>query len=253
MIDIGSALKTVTAELVASGAQAVVLFGSFARGDATPYSDLDLWALGSGAPRYELRDRRLIVATWVSPDAARAAFRDPAAVCEAIPAWREARILYDPFGWAADIQREATAWTWAALNPVACDGHVSREVAGYAEEVLKLVGALAAGWHLMAAVQRNVLVLRLAGVLALHRRLLYGTENRLWEMVAHEMGEPYAQIQGRAMGLGGEPFEDTCRAALHLYALVAQQTQHILDRQQRPIVAHACARAGYVLEASDRT
>ncbi len=253
MIGITSALEAVMAELAASGAQAVVLFGSFARGDATPYSDLDLWALGSGAPRYELRAGRLIVTTWVTPDAARAAFRDPAAVCEAIPAWREARILYDPLGCAADLQREAIAWTWAALNPAACDTYVAREVAGYAEEALKLAGALAAGWHLMAAVQRNVLVLRLAGVLALHRRLLYGTENRLWDMVADEMGEPYTLVQAQAMGLSGEPFEDTCRAALRLYALVAQQTQHILDRQQRPIVAHACARAGYVLEASDKT
>lgn len=253
MIGIGSTLEAVTAELAASGAQAVVLFGSFARGQASAHSDIDLLALGSGEKRYEWRDGRLVDVAWVPVEAARQQFTDPGAVGAAIRGWREAQIQYDPAGIAGDLQRDAIAWTWDRLGPHAADAWVAREIAGLAEEVFKLMAALEQRRALTAAVQRNVLVLHLAGIVAVHHRLLYGSENRLWDMVADEMGEPYAQVQARAMGLSGEPFEDTCHAALRLYALVAQQTQHTLDRQQRLIVAHACARAGYVLEASDKT
>jgi hypothetical protein len=243
-----SLIHDLTRELAAEGAHAVLLFGSFARGDASPYSDLDLWALGSGAPRYELRAGRLIVATWAAPGAVRAEFHDPATVCQAIPVWREARILFDPDGCAADLQGEALVWSWEALDPAACAAHVAREIAGLAEETLKLAGALAADRPLMAAVQRNVLVLRLAGVMALHGHLFYSTENRLWDALAAALGDPWAGAQARAFGLEGVPFETSCRAALELYALAAHAARDDLNETQYPIVAHASALAGYALD-----
>lgn len=248
MCNTESLIHDLTRELAAEGARAVLLFGSFARGDASPYSDLDLWALGSGAPRYELRAGRLIVVTWVALSAARANFHNPAAVCQTIPVWREARILYDPDNCAADLQREALAWSWDTLDPAVCAAHVAREVAGYAEEVLKLAGALAANRPLMAAVQRNVLVLRLAGVMALHCRLFYNSENILWDVLAAALGDPWASAQARAFGLESVPLETSCDAALELCALAARAVHASLNETQYSIVAHACALAGYPLD-----
>ena len=96
-----------------------------------------------------------------------------------------------------------------------------------------------------AAVQRNLITLRMAGIIALHRRILYGTENRLWVLLAKEMGDPWAAAQARAMGLNDESFETTCRAALELYALTAAETLSVLNDTQRRIVAETCAAAGY--------
>jgi len=45
------------------------------------------------------------------------------------------------------------------------------------------------------------------------------------------------------MGLSAPPFEETCRAALTLYRLAADDAQHTYDDQQRAIIAHACALA----------
>lgn len=237
-------LDLITAELAVEGAQAVVVMGSFARGDASPHSDIDLLAVGEGQGRYERRGGHLCVGSWSSAEAVLASFSDPAAVGAVIPGWREARILYDPDRTAALLQAQAQAWTWDQIERSACNAYVAREIAGLAEEAHKLVAALERGARLTAAVQRNVLALRMAGIMAVHNRLLYGTENRLWDLVAAALGDPWASVQARAMGLGGESFEDTCRAALHLYVLAAQAARDVFDAAQQAIVDHACALAG---------
>ncbi len=243
MTDHRATIERMTAELAAAGAQAVVLFGSFARGQASAHSDIDLLALGSGEKRYEWRDGRLVDVAWVPVEAARQQFTDPGAVGAAIRGWREAQIQYDPAGIAGDLQRDAIAWTWDRLGLHAADAWVAREIAGLAEEVFKLVTALEQRRALTAAVQRNVLVLHLAGIVAVHHRLLYGSENRLWDMVAEALGPAWADAQGCTMGLSAPPFEETCRAALTLYRLAADDAQHTYDDQQRAIIAHACALA----------
>lgn len=236
-------IDRVTAELAAAGAQAVVLFGSFAREQASAHSDIDLLALGNGEKRYEWRDGRLVDVAWVPVEAARQQFTDPAAVGAAVCGWREARIQHDPAGVAGSLQREALAWSWDRLGPGAADAWVAREVAGLAEEVFKLVAALEQHRFVTAAVQRNVLVLNLPGIVSVHHRLLYGSENRLWDMVAEALGLAWKDAQACAMGLNTPDFEETCRAALTLYRLAADDAQHTYDDQQRVIVSQACALA----------
>ena len=239
MSDIHPLLEHVTSALRSAGAQAVVLFGSFARGEANPQSDVDVLAIGpSDHPGlYEWRDNRLVVASWATAGDVRAQFTNPGSVGAIIPGWREARILFDPQGVAAAIQADAHAWTWDRIDAALCSAHIGDQVAGLAEEALKLIAALRAGKHTTAAIQRSVIALRMAGIMALRRRVLYGSENRLWDMLADEMGDPWAAAQTCALGLNGDPFEATCRAALELYALTAAEVFSDLDAEQRRIVA----------------
>lgn len=236
MSDIAHTLRTLTTECIAAGAQAVVLFGSLARGDATPQSDIDVMLFGTGTNRYEWYAGRLLVANWTTPTAARAPFTDPGAAPTVIPGWREAQILHDPDGTAAALQSEAHTWTWDQLDPQAVRAHIAASMAELAEEVLKLAAALRDGRRTMAAVQRNLLVLNMAGIPAVQRRVLYSSENVLWDLLAAEMGDPWAATQARAFGLHGETFDDTCRAALELYALTASETETTFDDQQRRII-----------------
>jgi hypothetical protein len=85
-----------------------------------------------------------------------------------------------------------------------CDGWVAGETTALTEEVHKLVAALRAGQRTTAAVQRSVLTLRPAQVLAVHRRILYGSENHLWDLVSCAMGEEWHELQFATLGLGGE-------------------------------------------------
>ena len=235
------------------GAQAGVLTGSFARGDAHPRSDIDLHFIGDG-PAYELsRENELLVsASWSSAADHRASFRDPRRAGAAVPAWRAALILFDPDGIAATLQREAVAWSWDDIGAGALDGWVVEQIAGFAEEVHKLVAAIERGRVTMAAVQRSVLALRLAAVMSVNCRLLYDTENQLWDLVSAALGGSWASAQARALGLRGESFEETCLAALELYCLADAACPSSGTRSQRDVISHARTLAERAINRSSR-
>lgn len=231
--------------LVADGAEAVVLVGSHARGDAGPDSDLDVLAIGPQTLSFRLERSGGLLVSMSShpPEAYRREMVDPGSVGTAVPGWRKAVVLHDPEGTAGTLIEEAEAWTWEPLGRC-CDGWVAEEITSLAEEVHKLATALRAGDHMKAAVQRSVLAVRPAQILAIHRRILYDSENRLWELVTDAMGEVWRRTQSAAFGLNGEPFGETCQAALRLYGLVAGETHFLLDERQRRVVRHALELGG---------
>ena len=232
--------RQVAEELAEDGTGAAVLVGSHARGDAGPDSDVDVLAAGprTFAFRLELRGGMLVSASSQPFEAYRREMADPGSVCTAVPGWREAVVLHDPEGKAGALIEEARAWTWGPLER-RCDGWVAEEITALAEEAHKLVAALRAGHRTTAAVQRSVLALRPAQVLAVHRRILYGSENRLWDLVADAVGGEWRVAQTAALGLNGEPLEETCRAALELYGLAVDNVYQLLDERQRDVANHA--------------
>lgn len=163
---------------------------------------------------------------------------DPGSVCAAVPGWREAVVLYDPAGGAASLVETAKAWTWEPLAE-SCDRWVAEKVTSLAEEVHKLVAALRREDVTTAAVQRSLLVTHLAPILAVHRRILYGSENMLWDLVGSVMGEEWRRAQSSALGINDESFEETCQAALKLYRIAADEVEHLFDDRQERVVRYA--------------
>jgi len=237
-------------ELASQGAKAVLLTGSHVRGEAYPESDIDILVIGNGpeGKPYLLRLWRgsLVSVSWRTVDNIYESFTIPPEVGEIIPAMRGALALYDPDGLAAHLKRDAEAWRWDAISG-RCDAWVADEITGYAEEVHRLLGNLKIGRVWVAAVQRFVLSCRMGAIMAVHHRILYETENRLWDLVAEAMGDHWTMVQGAAFGTGDEGFAMTCRAALELYALAASEVKHLLDGSQYDIVAHTCVIAGHPL------
>ncbi|MBA2633774.1 MAG: hypothetical protein H0U86_12390 [Chloroflexi bacterium] len=226
--------RGVASDLAADGALAVVLAGSQVRDDATELSDIDLYAIGVGAP-YALRvvDDRLVAVSWRTEDEERSAFRRPASVGATVPAWRAALVLHDTAGVAERLQREAEAFEWAAIA-ARCDTWVAETTTGYAEEVLKLVSARRRGDRVVAAIQRSVLALRLPLVMAVQHRLLYETENRLWSQVADAIGQRWSAAHTAALSL--RPGEDADRAALTLFGLAVSEVRSLLTPSQLAVV-----------------
>lgn len=246
-VTLATAIQPAAAELARAGAAAVVLFGSHASGQPHAHSDIDLLAVGAGpGGGLSRRAGQLFSIQWATPEDIRAQFSMPLEVGTVIPGWREAVILHDPQGIAAGLQAEARRWTWAAVP--GCDALVVSSHTSLAEEVHKLVGALENGWAFMAAVQRNLLAVRVPILMGIHLRILHGTENVLWDRVAAQLDGRWAAAQARAFGLGAEPLADSSRAALELYALAAEALAPQYDATQRAVVAHACQIAGYPLE-----
>jgi predicted nucleotidyltransferase len=239
--------KSFSRRLIDQGAQAIVLSGSWVRGDACKESDVDIHVVGKGASYILERYRGyLLSVSWATRKEHLKGFKDPSKVCGVIPAWRNALIIYDPKGIAKALKREAERWKWDSLAKKA-DKWVAEELTGYAEEVHRLVGNLQLGRRSVASVVRSLLAIRMAPIMAVHHRIFYNTENQLWDLVSASMGTEWNRAQRVSLGEGGESFEDTCKAALRLFMLTAYEVRHLLDPRQRAVVFHSCQIIGQLL------
>lgn len=227
------------AALASQGAQAVVLVGSHATREATPNSDIDIAAVGDGPPyRLEIQGGLLVSVSWAEADEQRRRLYDPDVLATHVPGWRHAVVLSDPDGIAEGIRQEALDWRWEKVE-ADCDRWVAAWVTGLAEEVLKVVVSLRTENDLNAAVLRSVIALRLAKALTIHRRILCGSENRLWGIVADELGPSWRAAQASALGIDGADLEASCRSALALFDLAVEEVWNVLDDRQRAVVQHA--------------
>ncbi len=229
----------VAADLVSDGAQAVVLGGSVARGDAHRFSDLDMVAIGAagGGPEYALRvvDGRLVSVSWRTGDDVRALIDSPADAGGAVPAWRAARIVHDQKGWAAALQEFARGWSWSRID-AACDEYVADATVGLAEEVLRLAGMLEVGNLAAAAAMRNVLALRLPMVMAVHHRILYDSENALWAAVDAAMGPAWTADAAAAAGIATVDLAAGCAAAGAMYTAAVAAARPLIGADGRAVV-----------------
>jgi predicted nucleotidyltransferase len=228
-----------TKGLIGRGARAVILTGSHARGEAHPESDIDLRVVGNGPSSLLKRNQEFLISIkWLGEDEHRSVFKDPEEVGEVVPGWREAVILHDPEGIAAEVQALARRWDWSEIDDET-DSWVADEITDYAEEVHTLIGNLDMDQVSGAAAIRSQLALHLAHVLAVHHRILYASENDLWDRVAERMGRSYADSQNKALGVEGDSFAAGCSAALQLFVTAADVVESLLDDRQRAIVTHA--------------
>ena len=236
---VATAVAATVADLVAAGTSGVVLLGSQVRGDAHEHSDVNLVALGDG-PDYMLRQvhELLMSVSWRTPAEVRAAFADPREAGGAVPGWRGALILYEPDRELAALVEAARNWTWADIE-ASRRTWIATEVTVHAEEVHRLVGSLAMGRRASAAANRNLLATQLPMIAAVHQQILYDSEHRLFDLVADAMGPRWQESQEAALALHAEALDESCRAALDLYALLAPAVEDYLAKDQRAVVTAA--------------
>lgn len=229
------------------GASAVVLAGSWARGDAHRWSDLDLWVVGRREGTEVLFRGGLQVSvhrTTVRKERSR--FDDPKNAWGAVPGWREAVLLHDPSGVAGRLKGQAERFRPERLRR-SSSRYLGRELTGWAEEVQKLTRSMAEGDHETAAVQRNLLGNAMAALVAVHLEMPYGTENALWERVGARMSPGWRRAQRRALGVEATSFDQSCEAALELYALTAGGLWAHLIPLERRLVKSTCRACGHPL------
>lgn len=233
-----------TRDLVRRGARAVVLGGSWARGDARRESDLDLWVFGlRSGHEVRWRDPFLVTITRTSEARERTKLRHPPYVGGSVPGWKVAVALHDPDGIARRLRSTANRFRWEAISHD-CDRWVAEQTVGWAEEAVKLVRALATGSDATAAVQRDLLADHLGFVMAIHRREFWDSENEFWERIGRRVGGAWAQAQQRALGVRRTTLQRSCRAALSLYALTVGAVWPVLSREQRAIASNTIRVAG---------
>ena len=234
--EVASVAREVAGRLLDQGAKAVVLTGSHARSVAGPTSDIDLFAVGEGPrERFEQADGRVVSVHWWTAEEVRQRMQRPASAVVAVAGWRDALIIADPSGVAAELQREAQEWSWDRIAREA-DAWVSDQLVGWAEYVRKLVSALDDGRELDACALRAETALKLGRTLAVHRRLVQESENGLWEATAEAGGPRWRAALERALARAGEDLETSARGAVTLYALLAAELRDRLSDREREVV-----------------
>jgi hypothetical protein len=127
----------------APGVQAIALMGSYARGDAGLYSDVDLVRLlaqDAGAlpdSGSHLMDGRLVVVSDVRETDIEGWFSHPEKALSHIPGLRQARPLIDRDGSLADLQHRAHTFVWNDEMQTQANAWASEQMVGWIEEVHK--------------------------------------------------------------------------------------------------------------------
>jgi hypothetical protein len=228
----------------------MLLAGSHARGDATPYSDIDLIRFApvlpeADADRYTLayREGHLVSVSTTTVDAKRAELSRPETAIWVVPGLRQARILLDRDGALAALLHHAQAFRWEPLQ-TAADAYASYEVMGLAEEVHKVLGALGCNDESTALYATWGLASGLIRAVTVQRGVLIQTENAYFRQVQEAAGLDSAWSCAFRIAVGLEMAPVTARAiaALRLYHETAMLLSSALQTQHLPGIRGALAR-----------
>jgi predicted nucleotidyltransferase len=246
--DIRALVDAVSERLVGQGAKATLLTGSHARGQARPNSDIDLFAVGEGPDGWmEVAEGRLVAVYWWTAKEVRRRLLDPESALLTVRSWRDGRLIDDPAGVGAELQREARDWTWEKIEREA-DAWVADKLVVWSEYLPKLAGALDAERLLDAAAVRSQLTVQLAELFAVRRRLVEESENGFWETVSDAGGPAWRQALEHALRPEGE--EEGAAGAVELFRLLAEEVEPNLDERQRGVIEYALSASSQLARSS---
>lgn len=242
-------LERLVDELVSTDIVAIALAGSYARGDATRWSDVDIIRYATTMPatseeRYTLaiRDGRLISVSTTTIATKQAELTQPELAIFAVPGLRQARILHDPSGALAALHQQARDFSWEPLH-AAASAYASEMVMGLAEEAHKLLGALNSHDESATLYAAHGAVLGLTRAVAVGWGVLVESENSYYRQVQEAAGldSAWTRYHRTAAGLVAATSHATPAvaigvAALHLYRETASLLAPLLLPRHLPVI-----------------
>ncbi len=232
------------------GVQAILLVGSFSRGEAGLYSDVDLVRLVSkplpGAGSHLWNDQLINVLVNVSDadtKAVEAWFSEPEQAVDVVSGLRVARVLRDRDGAAEALVARAQAFVWTPALQKKADRWASTQLVGWAEEAHKGLAGLQTGDLGKLLNARFGLSWGLAKTVRVQRGLLSSSDNAFLNDLQTELrgtpdGVRWLSLLHKAYGLTGLPLSEQVRAGLKLYALTTELLQPVLQACDRPVIDH---------------
>lgn len=245
--------SSLAARFLAPGVVALVLMGSHARGDAGPYSDIDLvrfysqnshgqdnvgpGTAASSAETY-LLGGHFVVVSDVYPEHTDDWFQKPDQASATIAGLRSARPLWDPDGFFAAIQTQARAFTWDAAMQARADAWVSSQMVGWIEEVQKGLAGLRTGHEGRLLNARYGLTWGMVNVLRVQRGILISGDNGVYPEVVDAVGSKsrWAVLSRQAYGIDGGTLQAQVVAGMRLYIQTAELVAHALRPEDQPLI-----------------
>jgi hypothetical protein len=233
----------------APAVRALVLMGSYTRGDAGPFSDIDVVRFIDetelpDAGSY-LIDGHLVVVSNVPPVQVERWFSEPEAATDMIMGVRSAQALLDRDGYFAGIQTRARAFAWDQVMQERANHQASAMLVGWIEEVHKGLAGLQhndAGRLLNA---RHGLSWGLSRVMKVQRGVLISGDNTFYDEVTLAMGQQseWVQLLRSSFGIESEEgkaptLSEQVRAGLRLYILTAEQLAPVLRMEDKTLITH---------------
>ena len=240
-------LQALVAEIDSDEVTAIILGGSYARGEATAYSDVDFLRLvreeSQRQPkRYFYRSGYLISVPTRTITYYQGLITKPEVAIWVVPSMRECKILLDKEGAFAAFQQSLAAFRWEPLQQQA-NAYASTRLLLFTEYVHKALGTLLAWNELALAHAIEELLFVLTEALAVQRGLLIQRGNSYYAQVQETAGLASAWTRYHRMLLCLEPLptqlssvEARAIAALRLYQETVQLLRDALQPQDREVI-----------------
>lgn len=240
-------LQTLVAEIDSDEVTAIILGGSFARGEATPYSDVDFLRLvreeSQRQPKhYFYRSGYLISVPTRTIAYYQQSITKPENAIWVVPSMRECKILLDKEGAFAAFQQSLASFAWETIQGNA-NSYASTRLLLFTEYVHKALGTLLARNELALAHAIEELLFVLTEALAVQWGLLIQRGNSYYAQVQEAAGLDSAWTRYHRMILCLEPLpahlslvEARGIAALRLYQETVKLLRDALQPQDREVI-----------------
>jgi hypothetical protein len=231
----------------APGVLAIVLMGSYARGEAGLFSDIDIVRFTDGldlpgAGSY-LMDGYLVVVSDMSPGQVERWFSDPEVATDTIMGARCAQVLLDRGDYFSGIQARVRAFVWDQTVQARANQQASAMLVGWIEEVHKGLAGLQHNDIGRLLNARHGLSWGLGRVMKVHRGVLMSEDNALYDELNRAMGQQseWMHLLRAAFGIESEEgkastLSEQVRAGLRLYILTAELLAPVLRTEDRPLI-----------------
>lgn len=246
--------------------RAIVLLGSYARGDAGPYSDVDILRIISDGAESLADSGSHLIDGWVinvsnaDPAQVEAWFTEPNQAVTVIASLRDAHLLIERDDAFTTILERVNNFVWDDDMQAKANSYASQEMVGWIEEVHKgLEGLRRMSWELEdAELEQEALgrllharfgcTFGLCHVMQVQRGIAINSDNAFYADVAEAIGRDsaWSRLRSIAFGVGYGGRVPTLREQVEAGLLLYVETAKLLDKtilpEHRPLIQHTVDR-----------
>ncbi len=245
-------LEELVSELDEDRVLGIILGGSYARGNATTLSDLDLALFvrdeAEAKPRRYFYRRGLLVSVVTkSITGVRTDMANPRMATRVVPGISESRVLVDKDGSLAKLMHDLVQFTWAPLQESA-NRHVSYLMLMLTESIHKVANELVKGNDLGVAYTTDKLLAALTEAIAIQRGIMTQSDSTYYQQVQEAAGmhSEWTKYHRLAAGLTSASLDERAKACLYLYQLTMDLVRSALSEEHAQVAEEAIRRVAFV-------
>lgn len=224
--------------------RAIALMGSYARGEAKKYSDIDIVCflkenVQERPPQIKIIDQKYLVVSFVSFAEVESWFTLPEQAVKCILGLRYAKPIWDPNDCFVELQKRAIEFRWNDSFQLKANMYASKNLLSWVEEVHKaLQGVLLRDTGRMLNGLHG-LTFGLFHVVSVQRGILLFGDNSFFEQVTSYFGKEseFSQLSREAFGVEvAVELSQRVVAGLRLFCLVVDLLVDVLTEDEKVAV-----------------